>query len=225
MPDTVQCYRAGKSSTVAHDRTVLNRLDLRGATDLAALFPRPATDDDVTAVGARHHRRRPVARRRGRARAHRALRRLRHRRAPRAARRARAALDAAEPELRAALVVRGRPRSARTTSAGRTPAPVPSNAPASTSARSRRPVDRAGLYVPGGRAAYPSTVLMTAIPAQVAGVPERVLCVPAGRRRHACPTRPSPPPRSPGSTRCTASAAPRRSPRWPTAPRPSARST
>jgi histidinol dehydrogenase len=41
-----------------------------------------------------------------------------------------------------------------------------------------RPVDRAGLYVPGGRAAYPSTVLMTAIPALVAGVPERVLCVP-----------------------------------------------
>jgi histidinol dehydrogenase len=41
-----------------------------------------------------------------------------------------------------------------------------------------RPVDRAGLYVPGGRAAYPSTVLMTAIPACVAGVPERVLCVP-----------------------------------------------
>ncbi len=42
------------------------------------------------------------------------------------------------------------------------------------------PVDRAGLYVPGGRAAYPSTVLMTAIPARVAGVPERVLCVPPG---------------------------------------------
>ena len=41
-----------------------------------------------------------------------------------------------------------------------------------------RPVDRAGLYVPGGRAAYPSTVLMTSIPARVAGVPERVLCVP-----------------------------------------------
>jgi histidinol dehydrogenase len=43
-----------------------------------------------------------------------------------------------------------------------------------------RPVDRAGLYVPGGRAAYPSTVLMTAITAAVAGVPERVLCVPPG---------------------------------------------
>jgi histidinol dehydrogenase len=44
-----------------------------------------------------------------------------------------------------------------------------------------RPVDRVGLYVPGGRAAYPSTVLMTAIPASVAGVPETVLCVPPDR--------------------------------------------
>ena len=42
----------------------------------------------------------------------------------------------------------------------------------------RRPVDRAGLYVPGGRARYPSTVLMTAIPARVAGVEQLVLCVP-----------------------------------------------
>ena len=40
------------------------------------------------------------------------------------------------------------------------------------------PVDRAGCYVPGGRAIYPSTVLMTAIPAKVAGVPEVVLSVP-----------------------------------------------
>ncbi|HEY8215658.1 MAG TPA: histidinol dehydrogenase [Acidimicrobiia bacterium] len=42
------------------------------------------------------------------------------------------------------------------------------------------PVDRAGCYVPGGRAAYPSSVLMTAIPARVAGVPEVVLCMPPG---------------------------------------------
>jgi histidinol dehydrogenase len=42
----------------------------------------------------------------------------------------------------------------------------------------RRPVDRAGCYAPGGRALYPSTVLMTAIPARVAGVAEVVLCVP-----------------------------------------------
>ncbi|MFP4513586.1 MAG: histidinol dehydrogenase [Acidimicrobiales bacterium] len=44
-----------------------------------------------------------------------------------------------------------------------------------------RPVERAGIYVPGGRAAYPSTVLMTVIPARVAGVPEVVLCVPPDR--------------------------------------------
>jgi histidinol dehydrogenase len=40
------------------------------------------------------------------------------------------------------------------------------------------PVERAGLYVPGGRAAYPSSVLMNAIPAQVAGVDELVMTVP-----------------------------------------------
>ena len=41
-----------------------------------------------------------------------------------------------------------------------------------------QPLDRAGLYVPGGQAAYPSTVLMTAIPARVAGVGEVVMTVP-----------------------------------------------
>ncbi|MDJ0688870.1 MAG: histidinol dehydrogenase [Xenococcaceae cyanobacterium MO_188.B32] len=42
------------------------------------------------------------------------------------------------------------------------------------------PVDRAGLYVPGGRAAYPSTVLMNAIPAKVADVPRIVMVTPPG---------------------------------------------
>jgi histidinol dehydrogenase len=46
----------------------------------------------------------------------------------------------------------------------------------------QRPMRRAGLYVPGGRAEYPSTVLMTAVPARVAGVPEIILCVPPDRR-------------------------------------------
>ena len=41
------------------------------------------------------------------------------------------------------------------------------------------PVDSAGLYVPGGKAAYPSSVLMNAIPAMVAGVERRVMVVPA----------------------------------------------
>lgn len=41
-----------------------------------------------------------------------------------------------------------------------------------------RPLDRVGLYAPGGTAAYPSTVLMTAIPARVAGVGEIILTTP-----------------------------------------------
>jgi len=41
------------------------------------------------------------------------------------------------------------------------------------------PVDKAGLYIPGGKAAYPSSLLMNVIPAQVAGVEEIVVCTPA----------------------------------------------
>jgi len=41
------------------------------------------------------------------------------------------------------------------------------------------PMDRVGLYVPGGKAAYPSSVLMNAIPAKVAGVAELIMVVPA----------------------------------------------
>ena len=41
------------------------------------------------------------------------------------------------------------------------------------------PIEAAGLYVPGGKAAYPSSVLMNAIPARVAGVGRVVMCVPA----------------------------------------------
>ena len=43
------------------------------------------------------------------------------------------------------------------------------------------PVDRAGLYVPGGTAVYPSTVLMDVIPARIAGVPEVVMTTPPDR--------------------------------------------
>ena len=42
-----------------------------------------------------------------------------------------------------------------------------------------RPMSRVGIYAPGGKASYPSTIIMTAIPAQVAGVNEMILCVPA----------------------------------------------
>jgi len=44
-----------------------------------------------------------------------------------------------------------------------------------------RAVRRAGLYVPGGHGAYPSTLVMSAVPAQVAGVGEIAVCVPPGR--------------------------------------------
>ena len=43
------------------------------------------------------------------------------------------------------------------------------------------PLDRVGLYVPGGKAAYPSSVLMNALPAKVAGVAELVMVVPTPR--------------------------------------------
>jgi len=43
------------------------------------------------------------------------------------------------------------------------------------------PIARAGLYVPGGTAAYPSTVLMSAVPAKIAGVSKVVMTTPAGR--------------------------------------------
>jgi histidinol dehydrogenase len=42
-----------------------------------------------------------------------------------------------------------------------------------------RPMSRVGIYVPGGKAAYPSSVLMNALPAKVAGVPEIIMACPA----------------------------------------------
>ncbi|MBN2878852.1 MAG: histidinol dehydrogenase [Clostridia bacterium] len=43
------------------------------------------------------------------------------------------------------------------------------------------PIDRAGVYIPGGRAAYPSSVMMNVIPAQIAGVEEIILCTPPSK--------------------------------------------
>lgn len=87
------------------------------------------------------------------------------------------ALDALAPELRAALELaharitayheRQRPSDSETTDA----------AGVRTGARWRA-VDAAGIYVPGGRAAYPSSVLMNAIPARVAGVERLVMVTP-----------------------------------------------
>ena len=51
-------------------------------------------------------------------------------------------------------------------------------APGATVTEVFRPVQRVGLYVPGGKAVYPSSVLMNAIPAQEAGVESMVVCSP-----------------------------------------------
>lgn len=89
-----------------------------------------------------------------------------------------AALAALAPDLRAAL------ETAATRVRGYHEAQVAAQAPARYVADGLvveerfQPVDRAGVYVPGGRAVYPSTVLMTAVPAAVAGVREIALCVP-----------------------------------------------
>lgn len=89
---------------------------------------------------------------------------------------ARAALDGLDPDLRAAL------EFARDQILSYHESQRSSEAEHERSGVQVReiiiPVGRAGLYAPGGRAAYPSTVLMTAIPAFVAGVPEVALCVP-----------------------------------------------
>lgn len=50
------------------------------------------------------------------------------------------------------------------------------------------PLNRVGIYVPGGKAAYPSTVLMNAVPAHVAGVPHIEMCTPPGKDGKVTPT-------------------------------------
>ena len=86
------------------------------------------------------------------------------------------------------------------------------------------PLDRVGIYVPGGKAAYPSSVLMNAMPAKVAGVGEIVMVAPMPARR-AQPAGARRGRASPASTGCSRSAARRRSARSPTARRRSRRCT
>ncbi len=50
------------------------------------------------------------------------------------------------------------------------------------------PLYRVGVYVPGGKAVYPSSVLMNIVPAKVAGVPNIVMCTPPGREGKVYPT-------------------------------------
>jgi histidinol dehydrogenase len=91
------------------------------------------------------------------------------------------ALDALDPALRRAME-----RSASNIEiVHRAFVPTPREAesePGIVVGRRPDPLERVGVYAPGGRAAYPSSVLMGVVPARVAGVREVVLCSPPGRR-------------------------------------------
>jgi histidinol dehydrogenase len=161
---------------------MLTRLDLRGAdadprVALAAAAAAASTDEPVDAV------REIIAD--VRERGDRAVRELTERfdgclidalRVP--LEEMRAALDATDPVLRAALETAAERIRGYHQAQGDAQGEITYDERGVAVEEIVRPVDRAGLYVPGGRASYPSSVLMTAIPAQVAGVTEIALCVP-----------------------------------------------
>lgn len=94
----------------------------------------------------------------------------------------REALDALRPELRSALEqAAARIRAYHERQAADEPSGTwRVGEPGATVGERTSPMDRAGCYAPGGRASYPSSVLMTAIPARVAGVPHVTLACPPG---------------------------------------------
>lgn len=90
------------------------------------------------------------------------------------------AVAALDPEVRAAL--EEAIRRVREASAAQVPAPVTTElAPGARVTQRWQPVRRVGVYVPGGKAVYPSSVVMNVVPAQVAGVREVALASPPQR--------------------------------------------
>ena len=159
---------------------MLNRLDLRGVPDPSGSLPRPQVDGDEPVAAVRSIL--AEVRRRGDA----ALIELTERFDGVVLERVRvpaedidAALAATPDDVRAALeLARDRIRAHHETQLR---AEVVHDTDGVHIRSFHRPVDRVGCYVPGGRAAYPSTLLMTAVPAQVAGVPRVAVCVPPDR--------------------------------------------
>jgi histidinol dehydrogenase len=159
---------------------VLNRLDLRGVADPSGRLPRPAVDGDEPVTAVRSIL--AAVRERG----DEALRELtleldgvalEELRVP--DRELADALVSIEPSVRAALEL----AAARIAEHHRAQLrdEVAHDGDGVRIRSYLRPVDRVGCYVPGGRASYPSTLLMTAVPAIVAGVPEVIVCVPPDR--------------------------------------------
>ena len=89
-----------------------------------------------------------------------------------------AAMERIEPDVRAALELAADRIAAY--HEAQMPADVRVEQPGVSIRGMHCAVERAACYVPGGRAVYPSTVLMTAVPARVAGVEQIVVCVPPG---------------------------------------------
>jgi histidinol dehydrogenase len=89
-----------------------------------------------------------------------------------------AAIERIKPDVRAALKLAADRIAAY--HEAQMPADVRVEQPGVSIRGMHRAVERAACYVPGGRAVYPSTVLMTAVPARVAGVEQIVVCVPPG---------------------------------------------
>ncbi|MFL6161182.1 MAG: histidinol dehydrogenase [Jatrophihabitantaceae bacterium] len=92
----------------------------------------------------------------------------------------RQALDALDPAVRDALAEAIR-RARLVHEAQRRPDQTVRVAPGGTVTERWLPVDRVGLYVPGGLAVYPSSVVMNVVPAQAAGVPSLAVCTPPQR--------------------------------------------
>lgn len=87
------------------------------------------------------------------------------------------ALDTLDPALRAAMERAA--RNIRTVHEAFKPVPVQCTPePGIVVGRRPDPLPRVGIYAPGGKAAYPSSLLMGAIPARVAGVPDVIVCSP-----------------------------------------------
>jgi histidinol dehydrogenase len=158
---------------------LLTRLDRRGATDPAADLPRPGLggDEPVEAVRAILA---DVAERGDEAVRDHTERldgvRLDDLRVP--PDEVDAALDRVDPEVRAALEAAAAEIQAY--HAGQVPPARRHDRDGVVLDEYYVPVARAGCYVPGGRARYPSTVLMTVVPARAAGVDEVVLVTPPG---------------------------------------------
>lgn len=91
-----------------------------------------------------------------------------------------AAVAALDPEVRAALE-QAIARVRQATAAQVPPSVETSIGPGATIVQRWQPVDRAGLYIPGGKAVYPSSVVMNVVPAQVAGVASIALASPPQR--------------------------------------------